>query len=133
MSKRKARRYSPMTGKMDIRIKRVYAAPLAEDGLRVLVDRLWPRGVSKDKARLDAWIKDIAPSGALRKWFGHDPSRWKEFRARYVRELDGKKELVRALVIKARKAGALTMLYSSSDEQHNNAVVLKDVLQGREK
>jgi len=109
---------------MAIRIKRIYEPVEPEDGFRVLVDRLWPRGVSKEKARIDLWLSDMAPSLALRIWFGHDPGRWTEFRARYHAELRKKSEAIAPLVERARK-GALTLLYSARDERFNQAVALR--------
>jgi len=110
-----------------VRIRRVYDEPAAEDGKRILVDRLWPRGIAKEKARIDEWLKEIAPSDELRKWFGHDPSRWEEFRERYRRELDAKTELLGQLR-GLTKNGTVTLLFAAKDEEHNNAVVLKDML-----
>ena len=110
-----------------IRIKRVYAEPAADDGLRLLVDRLWPRGLSKEKARLDDWLKELAPSDELRKWFGHNPARWEEFRERYRQELAGRPEaLARLRALAARET--VTLLFAAHDEAHNNAVVLKELL-----
>lgn len=113
----------------DIRLKRAYEAPAADDGVRILVDRLWPRGVRKADAALDRWAKDLAPSTELRKWFGHDPARWEEFRRRYAHELEGNAEALGQLRALARK-GRVTLVYSAHDEAHNDAVVLKDVLLG---
>ncbi|HET7569691.1 MAG TPA: DUF488 domain-containing protein [Gammaproteobacteria bacterium] len=113
---------------MSIRIKRIYEAPARGDGRRVLVDRVWPRGIKKDEAKLDDWLKDVAPSTPLRKWFGHDPDKWPEFRTRYRKELDAQSEAVGLLAGYARK-GTLTLLYGARDEQHNQAVVLRDYLQ----
>ncbi|ANA41526.1 MULTISPECIES: DUF488 domain-containing protein [Geobacter] len=110
-----------------IRIKRVYDEPTPEDGKRILVDRLWPRGITKDKARIDEWLKEVAPSDGLRQWFGHDPARWDEFRERYRRELDAKAELLDGLR-KLAAGGTVTLLFAAKDEKHNNAVVLKDIL-----
>ncbi|AAR36832.1 DUF488 domain-containing protein [Geobacter sulfurreducens] len=110
-----------------VRVKRIYDEPATEDGTRVLVDRLWPRGIAKDKARIDEWLKEIAPSDELRQWFGHDPARWDEFRERYRRELDAKAELLDGLR-KLAAGGTVTLLFAAKDEQHNNAVVLKDIL-----
>ena len=110
-----------------VRIRRIYEEPTAEDGKRILVDRLWPRGIAKEKARIDEWLKEIAPSDELRKWFGHDPSRWEEFRERYRRELDAKTELLGQLRGLTKK-GTVTLLFAAKDEEHNNAVVLKDML-----
>lgn len=114
----------------DVRLKRAYRQPSAEDGTRVLIDRLWPRGVAKIDAALDLWLKEIAPSTELRQWFGHDPARWAEFRKRYGQELRGHAELVKQLRTLARK-GPLTLVYSARDEQHNDAVVLRAVVLGR--
>jgi uncharacterized protein YeaO (DUF488 family) len=114
-----------------ITIRRAYAAPSDADGTRVLVDRLWPRGLAKDGARIDLWLKDVAPSTELRRWFGHDPARWDEFRRRYAAELDGKPELVAQLSSLAAD-GPLTLLFAAHDEARNNAAVLRDVLLGRE-
>lgn len=111
----------------DLRVKRVYDAPAGDDGRRVLVDRVWPRGLSKDKAQLDEWLKDIAPSSSLRKWFGHDPEKWEAFRARYAEELAEKGELVNRLRDMARE-GRVTLLFAAKDTEHNNAVALRDHL-----
>src|SRR4051794_40804955 len=110
-----------------VRPKRAYDPPAQEDGLRVLVDRLWPRGLKRDTARIDVWLKDIAPSDALRRWFGHDPARWLEFRERYKAELAGNPALaeLRATV---GQGGPVTLLFGARDLQHNNAVVLRDAL-----
>jgi len=110
-----------------VRIKRIYDEPAAEDGTRILVDRLWPRGIAKEKARIDEWLKEIAPSDELRKWFGHDPARWDEFQERYRRELEAKTELLDQLQGLAKK-GTVTLLFAAKDEEHNNAVVLKKLL-----
>lgn len=108
---------------LDVRIKRVYAPADLEDGCRVLVDRLWPRGVSKEEARLDHWLKEVAPSTELRRWFGHDPARWDEFQARYRRELDANPEAIDRLKAWGREE-RLTLVYSASDTARNDAVVL---------
>ena len=113
--------------KFDIRLKRAYLPPSAEDGVRVLVDRLWPRGVGKTDAAIDRWMKEIAPSTELRRWFGHDPARWDEFQRRYKAELKEDTALLDELRHTAEK-GALTLVYSAHDEAHNQAVVLRDVL-----
>jgi uncharacterized protein YeaO (DUF488 family) len=111
-------------------IKRAYAAPSRDDGRRVLVDRLWPRGVTRDKLALDDWLKEAAPSNDLRRWFNHDAARWTEFVARYRNELkappasDAVAELARCA-----RQGRLTLVYAASDETHNNAVVLRDVIE----
>jgi uncharacterized protein YeaO (DUF488 family) len=111
-----------------IQIKRVYDKVAESDGSRILVDRLWPRGLSKDKAKVDVWLKEIAPSDELRKWFGHDPEKWDEFRRRYFEELKDKKELAGMIIEKAR-SGAVTLLYGAKDEKYNNAVALKEFIE----
>ena len=113
-----------------IRTKRVYAPPEASDGARILVDRLWPRGLSKAAARIDGWRKDLAPSGELRKWFEHDPSKWEEFRRRYRSELEsaGRMEDLRILGKKARKE-TITLVYAARDETHNHAVALEKLIE----
>jgi len=113
-----------------VRLKRAYELPAAGDGTRILVDRLWPRGVSKAHAALDQWMKDIAPSTELRKWFGHDPARWEEFRRRYAEEVRLNVELLVQLRALAR-AGPITLVYSAHDEVHNDAAVLRDLILGR--
>lgn len=113
---------------MRIRIKRVYDAPQRGDGLRVLVDRLWPRGLPKERAKVDLWLKDIAPSAELRSWFGHDPGRWGAFQQKYRHELAGKAEQVQMLR-KAAAKRAVTLLFAARTEDQNNAVVLKDVIE----
>lgn len=113
-----------------LRLKRAYEAAESSDGLRILVDRLWPRGLSKDKAALDDWLKDIAPSTELRRWFGHDPERWKEFQRRYREELKQHGEALEHLRGLAKKK-TVTLVYSAHDEEHNDAVVLKEVLLGK--
>lgn len=112
---------------MPIRLKRVYEEKADGDGYRILVDRLWPRGLSKAKAGVDLWLKDIAPSTELRRWFGHDPARWAEFKRRYRDELAGNEAAVATLREHA-KAGPVTLLYGARDTQHNDAVVLRDFL-----
>ena len=112
---------------VNVRLKRAYESPDAGDGTRILIDRLWPRGVSKADAALDQWMKDIAPSTELRKWFGHDAARWEEFRRRYAEELQQNAELLSELRSLARQ-GPLTLVYSAHDEVHNDAIVLKDQL-----
>jgi uncharacterized protein YeaO (DUF488 family) len=112
-----------------IHLKRVYEEPSPDDGLRVLVERLWPRGLTRQRAAVDLWLKDIAPSPELRKWFGHDPTRWEQFRERYRQELRGKQDAVRLLKRKARE-GTVTLVYAARDEEHNGALVLKRFLQG---
>jgi uncharacterized protein YeaO (DUF488 family) len=115
--------------KMEIVLKRAYYPPKPEDGYRVLVDRLWPRGMTKEKLRLDAWMKDIAPSDGLRRWVHHDPSKWDDFRQRYFDELRVRPELVEELREKARD-GRVTLVFGARDEMHNNAAVLKEYLEG---
>ena len=114
---------------MNIRTKRVYEAPAKGDGARILVDRLWPRGLSKEKAQVDLWLKDIAPSTGLRKWFAHDAEKWQEFRRRYEAELERNDEQVAALREEAAK-GPVTLVYGARDTEHNEALVLKDLLDG---
>jgi uncharacterized protein YeaO (DUF488 family) len=116
--------------KPNLKLKRVYDPAAKDDGMRILVDRVWPRGVAKEKAKIDLWLKDVAPSTALRKWFGHDPQRWAEFRERYFRELDANADAVAALWAHLRK-GAVTLVYSAKDEQHNQAVALAEYLKRR--
>ncbi|MDD3857828.1 MAG: DUF488 domain-containing protein [Methanoculleus sp.] len=113
-----------------LRIKRIYAEPSADDGTRVLVDRLWPRGVSKEEAKIDRWEKDLAPTNELRKWFGHDPAKWEEFLRRYRAELEGKEELLARLRQEATD-GTVTLLYAAKDEEQNNAVALKRYIEER--
>lgn len=114
----------------NIRLKRAYDEPANSDGTRVLVDRVWPRGISKEKAALDEWLKSVAPSTELRKWFGHDPDKWDEFCRRYRAELedDESAEGV-ARLRELHEAGRLTLVFAAKDEAHNNAVVLKDMLE----
>ena len=110
-----------------IKLKRAYEAPAASDGTRILVDRLWPRGVKKADAAIEEWMKDVAPSSALRKWFGHDPARWQEFRRRYLKELREHPDALERLRALARQ-GPITLVFAAHDEAHNDAVVLRDVL-----
>jgi uncharacterized protein YeaO (DUF488 family) len=110
------------------KVKRIYEEPEEEDGYRILVDRLWPRGVSKERANLDGWIKEIAPSNELRKWYGHELDKWPEFKTRYLNELQEKKDLLKQLKIMAKFHKKVTLLYSAKDEDHNNAVVLGELL-----
>ena len=110
-----------------IKIKRIYDPSAPDDGRRVLVDRLWPRGLAKEAARIDEWLKEIAPSDALRTWFGHDPARWEEFRKRYREELKGHVEPLERLRAETEK-GTVTILFAAKDTAHNNAVVLKELL-----
>jgi uncharacterized protein YeaO (DUF488 family) len=112
---------------VDVRIKRAYDPATAADGYRVLIDRLWPRGVSRERANLDAWEKELAPSTQLREWFRHQPGRFDEFRRRYVDELRSQRPALTALRRRARN-GTVTLVYAASDEEHNDAVVLAEVL-----
>lgn len=112
----------------EIRVKRVYDPPAPDDGKRFLVDRLWPRGLKKEALQLDGWLKEVAPSDGLRKWFGHDPAKWEEFQRRYFAELEARPEAWQPLLEEARK-GTVTLLFSARDEQHNNAVALKIFLE----
>lgn len=112
---------------MKVQIKRAYEVPSAEDGYRVLIDRLWPRGISKEKARIDLWMKEIAPSSELRQWFGHDPAKWHEFQKRYRAELKQHAEQLSSLRQLAHR-GPLTLVYGAKDEEHNDAVVLCEIL-----
>jgi uncharacterized protein YeaO (DUF488 family) len=112
---------------MSIRIKRAYEEPNAEDGTRILVDRLWPRGLTKEKATVDLWLKDVAPSTQLRKWFAHDPLKWTEFQVRYQEELKRSEEQLSRLRQEAAK-GTVTLVYGAKDQQHNDAVILQRLL-----
>ena len=114
----------------EVKIKRVYDAPDGDDGTRILVDRLWPRGLTKERACVDVWLKDIAPSTELRKWFGHDPAKWEQFRERYHRELEANVNLV-SLLKEKLKGGAVTLLFAAKDAEHNEAVVLQEWLNRR--
>ena len=115
---------------MNIRIKRVYEEPDEEDGTRILVDRLWPRGLTKEKAKVDLWLKGVAPSTELRKWFAHDAAKWTEFQARYGEELKRNKEQLSLLKQEAAK-GTVTLVYGARDQQHNEAVILQRLLKLR--
>jgi len=115
---------------MELRIKRVYEHPDEQDGYRVLVDRLWPRGLTKERARVDLWLKDIAPSTALRKWFGHDAARWESFKRKYLEELKANADTVAELE-HAVKKGRVTLLYGARDMAHNEAVVLREFVESR--
>ena len=112
-----------------VKLKRAYEKPASDDGARILIDRLWPRGVKKADAAIDEWMKDIAPSTVLRKWFGHDPARWHEFRRRYMEELHQHPEQLNRLRALAQQ-GPITLVYSAHDEAHNDAIVLRDLLLG---
>lgn len=113
-----------------IKLKRAYEAPSEDDGVRILVERLWPRGISKEKAKIDEWLKELAPSPALRKWFGHDPEKWEEFQKRYRMELDQNQELVKDLKRRVR-GKTITFVYAARDEEHNSALLLKHYLSKR--
>ena len=117
---------------MALRLKRVYDKPEKTDGRRVLVDRVWPRGLTKQEAQIDEWLKEIAPSTRLRKWFGHDPARWAEFKRRYAAELKDRSELVEQLA-QIGRMGKVTLLFGAKDVQHNNAVALKEYIEKRMK
>ena len=120
---------TPAQPRSDIMIttKRVYESPAPNDGKRFLVERLWPRGVKKETLQMDAWVKEVAPSDALRRWFNHDPEKWKEFQKRYRAELNKKPEVLQELCAGAA-SGDMTLLFSAHDLEHNNAIVLKDYL-----
>ncbi|HET9946702.1 MAG TPA: DUF488 family protein [Patescibacteria group bacterium] len=109
-------------------LKRIYEGYKKEDGFRILLDRLWPRGLSKEKAHLNLWLKEIAPSNSLRKWFGHDPQKWDEFQKRYLQELEEKKELVDQLKNLEKQHKTITLLYGAKDTIHNQAIVLRTLL-----
>lgn len=112
---------------MKLAIKRIYENPSKEDGKRILVDRLWPRGLTKEKAAIDIWLKEIAPSTELRKWFAHDPKKWTAFKRKYLQELEGKKEQV-SILKEYVKSGTVTLLYGAKDQEHNEANVLVELL-----
>jgi uncharacterized protein YeaO (DUF488 family) len=114
----------------NVKLKRAYEPPATEDGTRILVDRLWPRGVTKKRAAIDQWMKDIAPSTELRKWFSHDPARWDEFRRRYAKEVHQNAALLDRLRSLALH-GPITLVYSAHDEQHNDAVELRELILGQ--
>lgn len=111
-----------------IKIKRAYEKPSKDDGYRILVDRLWPRGVSKSKSRIDLWLKEIAPSNELRKWFSHDLGKWNEFKKRYHVELKNQKELLQKIKEIEKEHVIITLVYAKKDDRHNNAVFLTDEL-----
>jgi uncharacterized protein YeaO (DUF488 family) len=117
---------------MPVSVKRIYEPAAGGDGYRVLVDRLWPRGVSREKAQIDEWARELAPSTELRRWFGHDPERFEEFRRRYIEELGAHRDELQALRQRARK-GIVTLLYAARDTEHNEAVVLADLLRSSER
>ena len=111
-----------------INLKRIYEDFEESDGFRILIDRLWPRGLSKENAKIDLWLKEIAPSESLRKWFGHDPVKWEEFKEKYIAELKSRQEQIKEVKALAKTHKVITLLYAAKDENHNNAVVLKEVL-----
>jgi uncharacterized protein YeaO (DUF488 family) len=113
-----------------IKLKRAYEKPSREDGSRILVERLWPRGLTKERAAVDLWLKEVAPSTELRKWFGHDPAKWEQFQKRYWKELQEHEEAVRLLKRKG-KDGTVTLVYAARDEEHNGALALKSFLERR--
>jgi uncharacterized protein YeaO (DUF488 family) len=113
-----------------IQLKRAYEKASESDGARFLVERLWPRGVKKQDLRLDGWLKDVAPSNDLRRWFGHDPEKWNAFKRRYVHELEQHENVWQSLLARAR-LGQITLVYSAHDTEHNNAIVLKEFLEAR--
>jgi uncharacterized protein YeaO (DUF488 family) len=115
-----------------IQLKRVYEKPSRKDGFRILVDRLWPRGLTKERAAVKLWLKEVAPSTELRKWFGHDTAKWEQFQARYRKELRDKKEALKLLKQKC-KEHTVTLVYGARDEEHNEALILKKVLEGRKR
>jgi uncharacterized protein YeaO (DUF488 family) len=115
---------------MSIDLKRAYDPPAASDGRRILVDRIWPRGIAKPDLRIEAWLKDLAPSGGLRKWFGHDPKKWGEFKKRYADEIAQHADAL-AQLVEIAKAGHVTLVYAAKDTEHNNAVALKERLERR--
>lgn len=112
---------------MTIKVKRIYEEPKKSDGFRILVDRLWPRGMKKDQAAIDLWLKDIAPSDSLRKWFGHDPKKWPEFQKRYAKELTDKQELVDTIKKEAKRK-TVTLLFGTKEVEYNNAVALRNFI-----
>ena len=113
---------------ISIGLKRAYEKPAKSDGCRILVDRIWPRGITKDDLQVDLWLKDLAPSTGLRKWFGHDPKKWDEFKQRYARELEQRSSALEELIGRA-KAGHVTLVFAAKDAEHNNAVALKEHLE----
>ena len=113
-----------------MKTKRIYAKPEKNDGFRILVDRLWPRGLSKNKAKVDLWLKDAAPSNELRKWFSHDPKKWGEFKRRYFKELNSKKKLIELICNNAGK-GIVALVYGAKNERFNNAIALKEYIESQ--
>ena len=115
---------------MPISLKRVYEKPGLKDGKRILVERLWPRPLKKDEAKIDEWLREVAPSTELRKWFGHDPAKWDDFKERYWKELDKKKDIISKLA-KERLENKVTFVFAAKDQQHNNAVALKEYIENQ--
>jgi uncharacterized protein YeaO (DUF488 family) len=111
-----------------LKVKRIYETESSADGRRILVDRLWPRGIKKEEVKVDEWLKEIAPSDELRKWFAHDPSKWQVFKKKYAHEVGGKPDLIQQLRKESRKA-TVTLVYSAKDSEHNNAVALKEIIE----
>lgn len=130
MSRTSSSKSSHSSHSPKLQVRRVYEPPARSDGYRVLVDRMWPRGLTKEDAKLDAWLKDIAPSAELRKWFGHDPAKWTSFKRKYFRELDERDEALQELLQSCSKR-TLTLLFGAKDTEHNNAVALKEYLEAR--
>jgi uncharacterized protein YeaO (DUF488 family) len=118
---------APKGGNPMLKVKRVYEPPSREDGKRILIDRLWPRGLKKEEARVDEWLRDLAPSTELRKWYGHDPAKWTEFKKRYKKELDKQSDLLERIKTAARK-GTVTLVFAAKDSEHCNAAALKEML-----
>ena len=114
---------------MAIKVERIYDNPTGGDSFRILVDRLWPRGLRKDKVRVDLWQKDIAPSNTLRKWFGHDEKKWDEFKQKYFKELDKNNDVVNTIIKTAHEQKSITLLYGTKEKRFNNAVALKEYLE----
>jgi|SRR5579885_125380 uncharacterized protein YeaO (DUF488 family) len=112
---------------MPIKVKRIYEDPKKSDGFRILVDRLWPRGIRKEEAEIDLWLKEIAPSDSLRKWFNHDAKKWTEFQKRYAKELANKEDLI-SIIKNEAKQGTVTLLFGTKETEHNNAVALQNIL-----
>ena len=130
MGERRHPRGVMMRGDDMVNVKRIYEPSSQDDGKRILIDRLWPRGLKKEDARIDEWIKEIAPSNELRKWFDHDPNKWGEFKKRFFTELHGKEDVVDGIISAARK-GTLTLLFGSKEERLNNAVALKEYVDAK--
>lgn len=116
-----------------IRIKRAYQSPADKDGFRILVSRVWPRGVAKNRLKIGMWLKDIAPSHELRRWFNYDAQKWEEFKKKYLKELNDKYELLNRIIDLEKEKGTITLVYAAGDEKYNNAMVLKDILEELEK